>query len=370
MRLIYQPYELHGACGLIDRGFINGLREIGVEVVVWDSERSESHIMDLLRAKWPTHFMGYLQMPSRQNAKWVKKETLETLVDYRAQYGLKTVVCSFPSNIRDLYGGWLQGCTVAMMDPVTASYYGQSDRPNEDEERVLRSGFIDVITARYAESSLRVGFRNFLERGVPVLSQLPAADVRELSCGWNEKEQTGPEILFIGNCWPFKWSNMSGFVGALKEAFGEKCCIYGDGWPDGVSNGPLGVMDDTALFARTVRRAKILLSLHEPSQVLSFATSTNERVYKLLALGCFVLSDKCGADLEHFRANEDLVVANDGPDAVVKAKECLMNAKFREVVAKTGQRTCLEGHTYRHRVERLLTLLEAKTGGVGSCARE
>ena len=115
---------------------------------------------------------------------------------------------------------------------------------------------------------------------------------------------------------------------------------------------------DDSTFAEYSSKARINLTFHEPSQVLDFALSGNERVFKQLSMGCFVISDPCATFKYYFKEGEHLIVARSGEEIVEKAQYYLSNPKLSNKIAKNGQRHVLAEHTYRKRAERVLSVLK------------
>lgn len=363
-RVLYQPYMLKSACGLIDQGFINGYRAVADDVVVWDSQRNPEGLRQLLIDFRPTHFVGYFQMSDRSNSVWINPEQLSLLLEYKRDHGLQVVVDSFPSNLRDLFGDWLD-TTETHVDAGVRSFYLQGNRPNAAEEAVLESGLIDLLTSRFCVENIPTLYRNYLEYGIPVLDEPPAADIGRYAGADGSAGEKDIDLLYIGGCWSFKWDNMQTYVEPLKAHFGHRFKVYGAGWPEGISEGVLGDgSSDCDVFATYSKRAKINLCFHEPSQVLPFATAGNERIYKQLALGCFVISDPCATFPHYFEEDTHFSIARSGEEIVRKVEYYLEREQEREQIAHAGLQHVLNRHTYEFRARRVLEVLRNDIKGV------
>ena len=367
MRILYQPYMgLKGtAVGLIDQGFVNAIKALGYQCIVWDADNQPDKISSILHKFKPTHFLGYLQNAYRLNTGWTQPKILNELCHYKNKYGLKVIIDSFPSNLKALFKEWISGIE-AHVDAGVASYYLQENRPNTCEKIVFESRLIDIITSRFSSESFPLAYQNFLAQGITVLEMPPAADSTIFTHDMEiENQEHDIDLLYIGGCWSFKWDNMKKYVIPLKEYFGDQFKIYGSGWPDSFSEGSLGEnVSDNNLFIRYSQRAKINLAFHEPSQVLSFANSGNERVYKLLALGACVLSDPCATFRNYFSNDKDLAIAYSGADMVQQAGKLLMDKEKRKSLAHTGKETIFYDHTYVERIKRIITVCNGRYSGI------
>ena len=357
-RVLYHPFVLKGAVGLIEHGFASGFAEAGAEVLVWDGDSNTPEFIQALASFRPTHFVGHMQTVARTNSVWMAEPIRAVLLEYKKRTGLRVAACSAPGNLAEYFGDWLTNATVHKQAGV-ASFYGQPPRPNAVEREALADGLIDLVTTRWSIGAVPGAYRNFLELGTPVLVQPQAAEARYYDSVPVVEQDI--DLLYIGNCWSFKWENMRQYVQPLKERFGNGFQIYGSGWPEGISLGPL----DDGRLSEMAARARINLGLHEPSQVLvDRPASANERVFKLLSMGAFVISDPCAAFQSFFREGEHLVIARSGAEMVALAETMLAQPERRRAIAKQGRQHVMKCHTYRQRAERLLSVLSGTPVGI------
>ena len=288
MRVLYERHGSGaGAFGLIDDGHIHAWRELGAEVRVWRSmDPSEPPLRELLASFRPTHLLANLQTARRAPSAWLGASDLDALERVRGETGLRVAARSAPSNLADL----MRGADIAFdrFDGAgTTSYYTQPVRPVGTEREALERGLIDVVRSPAHAACYPVAFRSFLDMGVSVVEEMHAADAtryRPLSA--SEAEHSA-EVLFIGNCWPFKWAQMAAYVRGLRARFGDRFVIRGNGWPR--EAGALGPIADEGVGAanpmnRLANGASVQVALHEPTQVLPFPFTGNERPYKLMLM--------------------------------------------------------------------------------------
>ncbi|MFG0256279.1 MAG: glycosyltransferase [Phycisphaerales bacterium JB043] len=276
--------------------------------------------------------------------------SLDALLAHRAG-GLRVGLRSDPSNICDVFRGTSLDASTHHEGNVS-SYYTAPQRPSDDERRVIDAGAIDLLRSPLAAGVFEVAYRGFLEAGLSVLEEPFGADpVRDspIQCARDGG------LVYVGRCWSFKWQNMGGYVDALRASFGSGFQLYGEGWPEGYSSGYLP--DDR--LREVLCRASVVVSLHEPSQVMGFAFAPNERVHKLLAMGCCVVSDPNPILETYYTGGEDLVIAS-SPEDMVRLVGGLLDDPVRaRRVATSGKDRTVRFHLYEHRAMRLLETLES-----------
>lgn len=352
-RVLYQRFTTPGRGGAfsyIDDGYVGACRATDAEVLDW-YEPTDAPLAEVLERFEPTVFLGTLQQTNREPSRWTGPSDLEALIRYRATHGLFVACRSSPSDMPDLVGSF--GIDFDdYPDAGVASFYGQDRRPVGAECHAISVGAIDLIRSPLAIERFLICFRSFLDRGLPILEELHAADSHRYSPIEAVKRI---DLSYIGGCWPFKWANMGPYVCALKEAFGSRFRVWGKGWPEGISEGPL---EGDAEYVRAVAESHVCLAFHEPSQVIGTPFATNERPFKLLATGACVVSDANPLLMTRFCDGEHLRFASSPEDMVRIVAELLGDAAQRERLAGAGCAHVLAHHTYGRRVARLLELVE------------
>ncbi len=348
-RIIYQVSGVGGAFSYIDNGIMNGYRSVGAEVIAWDARSNIPDLRNVLKKYKPTVFLGNMQGPDRQPSTWITDGKLSLLRRYRFFHRLRVALRTLPSNMGELSRSWdidfneYRECGVS-------SFYMQPDRPLDAERALLESGFVDLLRSPLAHHTYSTCFKNFLSYGIPILEEPHAADLTEYSCVESEKVV---DVQYIGGCWPFKLRNMEPYVRAIRAQFGDRFRLFGKGWPEWCGNSAL----DDESFNKCVAEARVNLAFHEPTQVTSSPFSGNERIFKLLALGAYVISDANPLLRYHFDVGKHLDVAS-SPDRMVDAiKAALGNKSRRERMAEAGRLHVMAEHSYANRADRLLWLL-------------
>lgn len=353
-RILYQSYMKTTAYSYIDKGMVSGYKQNGADVVIYDAKSNKPPLKRVLQRFRPTHFVGFLQEVDRTTTSWTEIDNFRLLDKYKEKHGLIVALRSVPTNMSDYVENYLQAGP--QLRNTLTDFYTQADRPDPAEKVVLESGFVDFFRSPMHHDIYPTAFRNLLERGYSVLEEPHAADHVEYKPS-RLKNTNGIDVLFVGGSWGFKFHNMKKYINALQNVYGDRLSIYGRGWPEGYSK---GVVTDRQ-YKALVKSARINLSFHEPVQVRPFpVNSGNERIYKLLAMKRFVITDDNPLLHYHFDIPRELVAASSPADLVDKCQYYLKNPIAAERVAENGYRRVLESHTYKHRACRLLEVADQK----------
>ena len=308
-RVFYQVFKRHDAFGYIDRGFMQGYLNLGADVEQCDSSTNLPKFLSILKKFRPTHFVCYLQEQDRTPSFWLKKDYLEALIKYKKEYGMKVSARVLPSNMPEFVSSLKNK---DLKEKLTDFYY-ISERPTEMEKTLFATEFVDLLRSPFYHGSYRSLFKNYLQEGLPILEEPHAADISYYRSR-NVREIN--DIVYVGGAWEFKLYNMLPYVEKMHKAYGSGFRLYGEGWPLKYSYGKI----DEKEFVSTVMSSKVNLAFHEPTQVFPFPPlSGNERIFKLLALNRFVISDSNPLLNYHFDIDKEIVVAN-SPEDMAKAK--------------------------------------------------
>lgn len=127
---------------------------------------------------------------------------------------------------------------------------------------------------------------------------------------------------------------------------------WGPGWP----NGPL-YGDD---FVRALSGATIGLNIHqhfgEQGDPARYGTGANMRVFELGAIGTPQLCDAKGDITRHFAPDREIVLYRSLAELRERAQSLLEDDSWRRSLAAAGRERALAEHTWRHRMEELLTI--------------
>lgn len=126
---------------------------------------------------------------------------------------------------------------------------------------------------------------------------------------------------------------------------------WGPGWPRGPLFG-----DD---FIRAFSNADLALNVHqffgEPRERGRYGTGANRRVFELAAIGTVQLCD-AKADLgRNFEAGSEVVPFGTAAELRARAEELLADPGRRAAIAARARARALGEHTWRHRLETLVT---------------
>lgn len=96
----------------------------------------------------------------------------------------------------------------------------------------------------------------------------------------------------------------------------------------------------------------------------------NMRVFEGLASGALLLTDRIANGLDEIGTDgEHFVTYESAADAVDKVRHYLAHEQAREEIARRGQQRVFERHSYRHRLDAMLSIAAADGGGHGAPAR-
>ncbi len=86
----------------------------------------------------------------------------------------------------------------------------------------------------------------------------------------------------------------------------------------------------------------------------------NPRTFEIMACGGFQLIDKRSLISELFNENEEIVTFDSLQDLRDKIDFYLTNEDERKRIAKNGQRKVLNNHTYKHRISKIMKILQER----------
>ncbi len=127
--------------------------------------------------------------------------------------------------------------------------------------------------------------------------------------------------------------------------------VWGPGWPQGPLYG-----DD---FVKAFSNARIALNVHqffgEPAERGRYGTGANRRVFELAAIGTVQLCDAKADVPRHFVPDQEIVLFDSVAELRRRAEGLLADPTGRTAIAERARARALAEHTWRHRLERLLT---------------
>ncbi|PYP69368.1 MAG: hypothetical protein DMD36_10280 [Gemmatimonadetes bacterium] len=128
--------------------------------------------------------------------------------------------------------------------------------------------------------------------------------------------------------------------------------VWGPGWPAGPVYGEA--------FVRALSGGTVGVNVHqhfeEGDAPARYGTGANMRVFELAAIGTPQLSDAKADITRHFSADREIVLYRSVPELCDYARALLGDDGLRRSLAARARERALREHTWRHRLEELLTV--------------
>jgi len=138
----------------------------------------------------------------------------------------------------------------------------------------------------------------------------------------------------------------------LRELAEVGLVAWGPGWP----RGPLYGED----FVRALAGAAVGVNVHQQfgdrGDPARYGTGANMRVFELAAVGAPQLSDAKADIARHFTPDREIVLYRSVAELVDRARVLLTDDALRRQLAVAARARALREHTWRHRLEELLTV--------------
>ena len=113
------------------------------------------------------------------------------------------------------------------------------------------------------------------------------------------------------------------------------------------------------VFSHAISAARINLNLTRGAHA-SVPASSTARPFELAACGATIVSNPVAGIERWFEPGSELVVAEDGEQALVAYRELLADPAAREEMGRRARARVLDEHTYRQRAQRVLELLDLR----------
>lgn len=234
-------------------------------------------------------------------------------------------------------------------------------KASEEEKKLVeqlreRTGQPEFLHIHYPEYALKETHDKWAETGVPVKSIMMCADVNSYA-GARYVDAFACDIGFVGGYWPYKGRVIDKYLLPICDDKDLRIKIFGNQpWTE--TDRYCGMLQDNNvrhLFAS----AKICPNLSEP-HAQEYGYDVNERVFKTLFCGGFVISDYVEG-LEK-TLHKDLQVgefrgylyAEDESEFRDLIYAYLEDDYARKKASEAGRKIVCKSHTNFHRVEELL----------------
>lgn len=179
----------------------------------------------------------------------------------------------------------------------------------------------------------------------------------ELSMG--EKKHYSNDLVFVGSCYPNR-------VELFEKLTDFDLGIWGPGWEKLHLDSPLkrflrGGQLKPEVWLKIYSASKIVLASHYQDPQNRFPVyQASPRIFEALACGAFVISDAQRDVFSLFKEGVHLERFVDSKDLIEKIKYYLDHPEERKRIAEQGYNEVTQKHTYVHRIERLIQLVDYK----------
>jgi len=182
---------------------------------------------------------------------------------------------------------------------------------------------------------------------------------RPVKLSAEEKEHYGNDVVFVGSYYPNRaelFENISDFD------FG----IWGPGWEKLEAKSKLrrcikGFHTPPPEWLKIYSASKIVLVTHYHDPEERFPVyQASPKIFEAMACGTFTVSDNQRDVFSLFKDGEHLIRFDNPGELVEKIKYYLDHPDERKEVAKQGREEVLKNHTYKHRIKKLLSVVEKK----------
>lgn len=180
---------------------------------------------------------------------------------------------------------------------------------------------------------------------------------RPVELSAEEKMRYGNDVVFVGSYYPNRaelFEHLSDFN------FG----IWGPGWEKLDQKSKLigcirGTNTPPSEWSKIYSASKIVLVTHYQDPEKRFPVyQASPRVFEAMACGAFVIVDNQKDVFLLFKDGVHLGRFDEPDDLVSKVRYYLDHPEERKKIADRGQEEVIKNHTYVHRIEKLLSLIE------------
>lgn len=172
----------------------------------------------------------------------------------------------------------------------------------------------------------------------------------------SEKKFFGKDACFVGSFYPNRWN-------VLKELSDFEIGVWGPGWRKIVNHNKskMEIFETHLNYATWVKifnACKIVIVIHyQDGEIPCYQISP--KVFEALACGSFVLVDRQKDVFSLFDDKHHLAGFDDVNDLRKKIKYYLNNPEQRKRIANAGFREVLTKHSYIHRLDTMLKIIES-----------
>ena len=232
------------------------------------------------------------------------------------------------------------------------------DVTSQEEKDLIRTlkdacGKPDLVFNWYHENRMEETMGDWQANGIDMLDMQPAANHFEYF-PVEPIDALRSDLSFVGGFWGYKAQNFRKYLIPLCLPLGKyNIKIFGNQpWSIPQYMGRPGEELMNAIFCS----AKICPNVSEP-HANEFGFEVNERVFKLAATKSFCISDPIDSLTEDVFTSGEMPTAKEPNEYFEMIDYYLKNPDLRKEKAEKCYNTVMEGHTYCHRVSKLLSKL-------------
>lgn len=175
-----------------------------------------------------------------------------------------------------------------------------------------------------------------------------AADLFDYSIS-EPRDEFKSDWSIIGGHWSLKAQNLNKYLYPLCMIEGLKGRIYGYGsWAPPQYVGPLS----NESYKHVVASTLVMPNIFEPHSI-KYGADVNERAYKILAMGGFVISQRVASAVEDIYTNNEMVFVDSPEEFVDKVLYYVKNPGERIPYINRGIQYAYSQGTYFHRMRQL-----------------
>jgi glycosyltransferase involved in cell wall biosynthesis/spore maturation protein CgeB len=185
------------------------------------------------------------------------------------------------------------------------------------------------------------------------------------------------DLLFVGTAWPNRTRLLKTLLSDLKGIKVKIALPYNEDTP----KPDLGLPESTYLWkmsnselARMANRSRIVLTLHRDYSLSgnkTMASTPGPRLFETALAGGFQLVDLTLPETTKYFSDENEIAGFQlQGECMEQIRYFLAHSEERITMARKAQNRCLAEHLYKHRIERILEIVEKSTSVYESTRRE
>lgn len=217
-------------------------------------------------------------------------------------------------------------------------------------EKLRDQGGVQFIFTHYHPNDIELTMGHWTKQlGIPTIALSNSADVFSYSVA-HPRAELECDISFLGGYWGYKAVTIKPYVFNLFHPSAKlNGKIFGNSvWPQSQYLGNLREDYVKDLFVST----KVNLNVHEPHSQI-FGYDVNERIFKVLCAGGFLVSDYVESIAKNYFPNGEVVMGKTPQEFQELVRYYLENPERCRNIRETGQQTVLHNYTYFHQVQRM-----------------